>query len=476
MTNMEALHELWEKEKVGLREIRETQPERLVVPPGAPHMFSMIGIPVPAKQLPEGYLKHSPLDFIVEEIDEKGKVVRTDDSEAPASQPFTPGPDGLVVGADLIKVGIGTNDACQHIANMLNIPVERVAYAGMKDELAVTAQRITVQGVEPERVEGLSDPNLLVRFARAKTKPKRIGNLEGNRFTIFIRTKEPLNRKDIAPQIDRLKKEGFVNYYGVQRFGAPRLLSHLCGAHVMRGDPESAVRTFLTDPSPFEYPLWADIRANMRAHWGDWNAMLSDTQQLPYSLRYERGMLEALARGGEDRFAQAVASLGSVAKLWCMSYASLLANLYLTDTTAARKPLPREIPLLLGQDRSADAFYAPWLKQHGTERWRENVARYSFLSLGKNPTLQTRVRPTIHAWEIVPEGLVISFDLIKGAYATTFLESLFTIVAASPVPTWLKTTKYDTKELLKTGSLAEVRSRFANAIRGAMVMGVAADE
>lgn len=451
--------ELFQREQEYIRSIREMHPELLQVPEGAPHVFSHIGIPVPTKPKLEGYLKYSALDFVVEEIDDKEKLVAVDSPKEPA--PEGVGAETTIVGADLIKVGIGTNDAIARVAELLQIPPERVAYAGMKDEVAVTAQRITIEGFTPETLPQVEDSRFFLRNVRTKTKTKRIGNLTGNRFTILVRTPPGSDHTFLADTLRKIERDGFVNYYGIQRFRAPRLLSHVFGAMVMRGEPELAIKAFLTRPSPFETRLWSNVRARMLEHWGDWDAMLKDTESLPGSFRFERTALEALREGGEKPFERAVEALGPIAKLWCVSYTSYIANCYLAEAeTKGIKP-PREIPLLLTEDLEPDLFWKSYLEQHGTQNWRTHIKPYTFLRLGKNPTLWTRVRPKIHGWKSLPQGVAFSFDLRKGAYATTFLESLFTILPSSPVPEWLDATLCDTKELLGIGSLSSVKTRFA---------------
>ncbi len=62
----------------------------------------------------------------------------------------------------------------------------------------------------------------------------------------------------------------------------------------------------------------------------------------------------------------------------------------------------------------------------------------------------------------------MSFDLQKGAYATTVLEALFNIVTGYPVAEWMNRDEIDTKKELGTGDLSEMKNQLADAIRDVM--------
>ncbi len=64
----------------------------------------------------------------------------------------------------------------------------------------------------------------------------------------------------------------------------------------------------------------------------------------------------------------------------------------------------------------------------------------------------------------MPEGILISFSLDKGSYATTFLAHLFTLTGGLPLPEWIQTQKYDFKKLLGLGSIKETHEKFEDII------------
>lgn len=47
----------------------------------------------------------------------------------------------------------------------------------------------------------------------------KLGDLSGNRFTITVREVSEKNNELIRAGVDSLRTNGFVNYFGLQRFG-----------------------------------------------------------------------------------------------------------------------------------------------------------------------------------------------------------------------------------------------------------------
>ncbi|MEI6511574.1 MAG: tRNA pseudouridine(13) synthase TruD [Candidatus Uhrbacteria bacterium] len=464
MATSHADHEVWQREQNFISQKRKENRELFASSDkGAFDLYDRIGITSHPPALPKGYVKYSPLDFIVEEIRPDGTLMTVDGQPA---APETPDGEGTIY-ADLTKLGISTLDAVQRMVDALGVPQDKIGYAGIKDAVALTAQRISIRGGSLEAVKNLAITGCQFRQVVDGKGVISTGNLKGNRFTLLIRTEGEPDKEAFAAAIELVKTRGVMNYYGTQRFGTPRFLAHLFGAHIMRGDLESLIKAYLMQPSPYELPFYANIRAEAAAAYGDFPKMQEIMGVLPYSFRYELQMLEELVKNPTG-YEAAMNRMQKQADLWARAYASYLTNMILADAEKNGTVLPERIPLLMTQEPEAKQFYASWLKQHGTEKYMENLKRFRFINVGKNQTIEPVIRPTIHDYKFVPEGLVISFDLPKGAYATTILMYLFDSVSGTPIPEWMKTTEVDTKELLGTGSLLHVREQFAAEIVSAM--------
>ena len=459
--------QIWEREQAFMKEERKKRPELFVIDPAKMvNLMERIGVTAQPPGLPQGYMRYSPLDFLVEEIDGGGKVVEIAASPEDGMQidPYTG-----TVWADLVKVMISTLDAVQRISDALRVGTDKVRYAGIKDAVAVTGQRISIRGVKLDSVKAANIPNVLLKNLYEGKGAMNIGDLKGNRFTLFVRTGPDFDQDIFRSHMAIIADEGVINYYGEQRFGSPRFLAHGGGLHLFRGDFEAAVKSYLTMPSPFEIPFIAEIRARAAAKYGDWAAMGREMERLPYSFRYEITMLrELLEPKGVDKWVSTLASVSQQSSLWAYAYASYLTNVLLSDWASRKVEPPAEVPLLLSQDPDVAQLYMQWLEADGTSGYAENLKKLPFIMFGKSPSIPAKVKANVLGAKVVPEGAVVSFELPKAAYATTILRNLFTIIGGLPLPPWLKKTEYDTKELLGSGSIADVRARFAKEIEEAV--------
>lgn len=190
-----------------------------------------IGILVDVGPLPHGYLNLYPRDFIVEEVGTDDKISTIEPGDAQS----VPSPEGqLTLYADLVKVGLSTLEACHSVAQALGLADRHISYAGLKDKIAITSQRIAIRRPDPEKVAGLSVPAVHLKNWVWGKGVLRKGGLRANRFTILVRTPATLGKGWLEQQLKRWQA-GFYNFYYMQRFGTPRLLSHHLGKLLLRG-------------------------------------------------------------------------------------------------------------------------------------------------------------------------------------------------------------------------------------------------
>jgi tRNA pseudouridine13 synthase len=137
----------------------------------------------------------------------------------------------------LRKVNRDTMDSCRTISSLLSIPFKNVNFAGNKDKRGITYQEISIKGVRFSSLFDLADRlerengSLKIYDIYKSNKDIRLGELEGNRFGIKIRG----NMK----MVNRLEN-GFVNYYGYQRFGN-NMNNHEVGRYLLEKDYKACV-------------------------------------------------------------------------------------------------------------------------------------------------------------------------------------------------------------------------------------------
>jgi tRNA pseudouridine13 synthase len=136
----------------------------------------------------------------------------------------------------------------------------RMGYAGMKDKRGVTSQFVTVpastnlaklasinkSGGGGGHTRNQGRDVLRVGNFEYVAVELRLGRLRGNRFDIALRnvqldglSVEAMKTK-LASAAEALRQHGFINYFGVQRFGKYHD-THLTGMAVLKGDYEKAI-------------------------------------------------------------------------------------------------------------------------------------------------------------------------------------------------------------------------------------------
>jgi tRNA pseudouridine13 synthase len=138
---------------------------------------------------------------------------------------YLPSGEGKHLYVNFTKKGMTTKEAEKKIAELLNIGMQDIGSAGLKDKNAVTTQTISINTEKikktaeeiAEEVKKVVDVNWF-KFHSNKLKP---GHLLGNKFEIII---SDLDEKEKAFEqaekiAEKLRGTGIPNYYGEQRFG-----------------------------------------------------------------------------------------------------------------------------------------------------------------------------------------------------------------------------------------------------------------
>ncbi len=455
---------LWEQEQLLTKSDREIHPELFILP-NVPveSLQKRVGIYTTSTPLPKGYLKLSPLDFIVEEILKDDKVVEVIGN----NPPLNPNMEGLgTIYASLIKVGISTLDAIERITKALELDFKNIGYAGIKDNVAVTGQRISIRGTTLEKVKNLKVDGVSLKDISEGKGAISMGELKGNRFTLLIRTETPLDETVLLERIKSVSSQGVINFYGAQRFGHPRYLSHYFGSLLLAGKYEDLIHAVICQTSPFEIPYVTNLRNSANTIWGNWQEIDKLYSTLPKSLNFERIVLDSLITNTSGNiWTNAMFVIREQIKFWARSYASYLANRLLSEkakdiVTVENKD--ETIPLLLSQNPENQKPYEQKIQTDGTSNFRYSLRALPYMSLSRDARITVRIFPEFHQTKIIPQGVILCFSLPKGSYATTILASLFDIDSNSP--STVSKVLVDTKETLGQGSLSEIRTYFSDSL------------
>ena len=269
-----------------------------------------------------GKLRFIPEDFRVVEIPK----------ELPKSA------DGDFVIVSVTAKNWETNRLIHEIAKNLRISRKRIGFAGTKDKRALTTQLFSIY-YPKEDLPALNIRDVLITPLYRSDKRLEIGDLKGNRFEIVIRCIEG-EKKKVEQQMQSLATTllslgGFPNFYGIQRFGVVRPITHLIGRHIIKGEFEKAVNLYLTYSTDEENELDRKAR-EVFAHERDISNALN---VFPSHLLFERSLLNALAKKPNDYVAALQTLPKNLLMMFVFAYQSYIFNKILSERIKKGLPL-----------------------------------------------------------------------------------------------------------------------------------------
>ncbi|MGB9740633.1 MAG: tRNA pseudouridine(13) synthase TruD [Candidatus Bathyarchaeia archaeon] len=279
-----------------------------------------------------GVLRQSIEDFIVEEVlidGSKAEINPSGNGEAKVFNLSDAGKHYLL--CILVKRNWDTFLAVRAVAEQLGISPNQIQIAGIKDTRAVTAQHITVEGLTSESLSKVKVRDVEIRpvgYFRGKISPYF---LLGNNFRITVRAISH-SRNSIKKQMEETIREiealgGVPNFFGHQRFGTTRPITHFVGKALIQGNFKRAAMIFLAKPSQNEHPESRRARENLWATQDFEKAL----KIFPKNLRYEHLMLKHLAKKPDDFIGAFRRLPKKLLKLFPQAYQAYLFNKFLSE-------------------------------------------------------------------------------------------------------------------------------------------------
>ncbi|EEE64310.1 hypothetical protein OsJ_19147 [Oryza sativa Japonica Group] len=142
----------------------------------------------------------------------------------------------------LCKENKDTQEALGVIGKMLGLQSRSFGFAGTKDKRAVTTQQVTVFKISANRLAALNNRLFGIKVGNFSYVKEGLvlGQLMGNRFTITLRGVVAESEDIIKASVEGLGKNGFINYYGLQRDDIREMREH----YKEHGDIDMALRNF----------------------------------------------------------------------------------------------------------------------------------------------------------------------------------------------------------------------------------------
>nr|CAD2169848.1 unnamed protein product [Meloidogyne enterolobii] len=159
---------------------------------------------------------------------------------------FWPNDRGDYLHFTITKENMDTNTCIDLIANRLNLKPSLFSVSGTKDRRAITVQRVSAYRIEKRRLCRQNFRGLwLSDFGYFKTKLE-LGDATGNYFSIILRDIDNnLNLEEFEQRVQQWKTNGFLNYFGSQRFGACGVQTAEIGRLILNQKWEEAVKALL---------------------------------------------------------------------------------------------------------------------------------------------------------------------------------------------------------------------------------------
>lgn len=227
----------------------------------------------------------------------------------------------------LYKENKDTMEVLFFMASNLKTKVSNFQFAGTKDRRGVTVQKVSICRVKKEQIIGMT------KFARGwrvggfeyKKHGLELGELNGNEFLLTLRdchapNEEGLNheqrfealQKAVDEAARNFGEKGFINYYGLQRFGTFSTGTHTTGKKILQGDLEGAVNGVLAysdamlpanqDPSVDSKVPQDDIdRAEAIRIWNETGNSRKALEILPRRFQAETSMIQYLGKRGRNK-------------------------------------------------------------------------------------------------------------------------------------------------------------------------------
>lgn len=241
------------------------------------------------------------------------------------------------------KKSIDTVTALRLIGKALGIDYRALTVMGLKDARALTFQLACVKGVKPENFPSCVGDR--VRILAAFRMPFKLtpNMLYGNQFEINVR-RLTLGKSEAMSRIDEIWEEiketgGAPNYFGYQRFGTIRPITHIVGKCVLKGMFKEAVYELLTKVFPHESERSKEARKYLASTWDLKGAL----KLFPRNLHHERMVIQYLIKHSDDYFGAIRTLPLQVRRLFVEAFQAYVFNRVLSKRLEEGIPISKAI-------------------------------------------------------------------------------------------------------------------------------------
>lgn len=225
----------------------------------------------------------------------------------------------------MYKENIDTISAIAALSHKTGFKPALFTYAGTKDKRGKTSQWICVKKMEPSKIAQAAKSVQGVRVGNFKFLPTvlKLGELKGNQFRIALRSVKG-NQEDIEKSLESLRDFGFINYYGLQRFGnCVKVPTYMIGKSLLAGNFKEACALIMKerDGEPFYMQKMRKVYAETKDPEKALDVLHSTNTCV------EARLLHGLKKHGGTNYLQALLNLPrNMLMLYTHAYQSFIYN------------------------------------------------------------------------------------------------------------------------------------------------------
>ena len=150
----------------------------------------------------------------------------------------------------LMKKNIETVTAISYLSKMLHRSNKTLKFCGNKDKRGITTQKVSAFNTLPNEIEKVVNSknwnkNILIGNYEFNEKELKLGMLKGNQFSVVLRFVDKNIESDFKEIVNEINKNGFINYFGMQRFGVSNVSTNEIGKFVIKKNFKMAVLNIL---------------------------------------------------------------------------------------------------------------------------------------------------------------------------------------------------------------------------------------
>ncbi|MFY3740676.1 MAG: tRNA pseudouridine13 synthase [Candidatus Nitrosomirales archaeon] len=297
----------------------------------------------------DGKIKQAPDQFVVEEIIDSSLDLSTNSD----SEHLYP----LYL---LKKNSVDSNHAVQEVEVATGLKLKVV---GLKDAKAVTTQYASVSTKQRNAKNNLATEHCALDLVGYTSRPIAKGILVANRFIIKINDFHGNVQQSVAGLQECIEKNAVANFYGYQRFGSSRPVTHLVGREIVKRNFKEAVNLFLGYSNDNENEHNKEIREMCK----DDSNFEHVLKVMPSKMDLERILIEELLKSNDP--VKAIRRLPiTIRRMLVQAYQSYIFNK--TLSTAIKEGYEVALPK---QNDICFSFTDDGFNMTGMNRYDENA-------------------------------------------------------------------------------------------------------